>query len=296
MDLHQVRYFIAIAQSGSFTRAAEIAFVTQPTLSSAIAKLEAELGVLLFDRGTRGVRLTEGGQRFLPRARAILKEMEIARADFRGGHQTVSPRLRVGLLNTAPAQRLAPVLRTLTRLARGVRWSIIEGGVDDLEAQLNDGKLDLLITSLAPARKHYEQLPLFSDALRLAIPASSALSRQPRPALAELEDHPLIVRTHCEFLQPASRVLDRNRVKPMVIHRTRYDERALSLVASGLGACFIPDSFESARVKMIAMAGIEFKRAIGMQWSKMTQHPLVSDLIERFAADSKPRRARLIKG
>src|SRR5689334_11115167 len=112
MDLHQVRYFLAIAQSGSFTAAAEVAFVTQPTLSSAIAKLEAELGVHLFERGTRGVRVTEAGQRFLPRAHAILKEMEIARADFRGGEQKVSPRVRMGVLNTVPMSRVAPVLRT----------------------------------------------------------------------------------------------------------------------------------------------------------------------------------------
>jgi DNA-binding transcriptional LysR family regulator len=283
VDLHQIRYFLAIAQSGSFTAAAEVAFVTQPTLSSAMSKLEGELGVLLFERGTRGVRLTEGGQRFLPRARTILREMEVARADFRGGERKVSPRLRIGVLNSAPMNRVAPALRALTGLESGVRWSFVEGGVEELESQLNAGKLDFLITNLGPGRGHYQQLPLFSDALRLAVPASSALSRRRKVPARELEDQPLIVRTHCEHLQPASRVLDRDRVKPLVIHRTRYDERALSFVASGLGACFIPDSFSMPRVKMVAVTGIDFKRTIGIEWSGESEQPLVLSLIQRFA-------------
>ena len=292
MDLHQVRYFLAIADSGSFTRGAEVAFVTQPTLSSAIAKLEAELGVLLFERGARGVRLTEGGQRFLPRARAILKEMEIARADFRGGEQKISPRLRIGLLNTVPMQRIAPVLSALVRLEPGVRWTFVEGGVDDLEAQLNAAKLDLLITNLQSGRGHSEQLLLFNDALRLAMPATSARARKRTLPLDDLEDHPLIVRTHCEHLQSASRVLDRDRVKPMVVHRTRYDDRALALVAGGLGACFIPDSFAMAGVQMIAVAGVELGRSVGIEWPRKPQQPLVARVIERFAATRQARAKR----
>lgn len=284
MDLHQVRYFLAIAESGSFTRAAEVAFVTQPTLSSAISKLEDELGALLFERGSRGVRLTESGQRFLPRARAILKEMEIARADFRGGEQKISPRLRVGLLNTVSVKRVAPILRAWTRLEPGVRWNYVEGGMDELESQLNAGRLDFLITNLRSGRGHYEQLPLFTDALRLAVPASSVLARRQKLPVAELDGQALIVRTHCENLQPASRVLDRHRVKPMVIHRTRYDERALSLVAEGLGSCFIPDSFSMARIKMLPVAGIELRRTIGVEWPRTTQQSAAVRIIERFGA------------
>jgi DNA-binding transcriptional LysR family regulator len=287
MDLHQVRYFLAIAESGSFTAAAEVAFVTQPTLSSAMSKLEHELGALLFERGARGVRLTEGGQRFLPRARAILKEMEIARADFRGGEQKVSPRLRIGLLNTAPVKRVAPVLRALMRIEPRVRWTFTEGGVDDLESQLNAGKLDFLITNLLSGRGHYEQIPLFEDALRLAVPAVSAASRRRSLPLEELEDQPLIVRTHCEHLQRASRILDRDKIKPMVIHRTRYDERALSLVAGGLGACFIPDSFSMARVKMVSVNGIDLRRAVGLEWPRKPQQPFVASVLERLAAARK---------
>jgi LysR family hydrogen peroxide-inducible transcriptional activator len=287
MDLHQVRYFLAIAQSGSFTAAAEVAFVTQPTLSSAIGKLEAELGVRLFERGTRGVRLTDGGQRFLPRARAILREMEIARADFRGGEKEVSPRLRAGVLNTAPMHRVAPVLRALMRSRPVLRWSITEGGVDELESQLNAGRLDLAITSLSEDQAHYRKLLLFEDALRLAVRGGSPAARTRRLALAGLQDQPLIVRTHCEHLQHASRVLDREQVRPMVIHRTRFDERALGLVAEGIGACFIPDSFALPGVKMMTVAGIDLPRRVRIQWLASSAAPLVSEVMDELASSQR---------
>src|SRR5271156_3471814 len=81
MELHQLRYFCAIAETASFSRAAEQSHISQPSLSQQIRKLEDELGVRLFDRLGRSVRLTELGHAFLPRARTVLRELESARGD-----------------------------------------------------------------------------------------------------------------------------------------------------------------------------------------------------------------------
>src|ERR1700726_5295625 len=81
MELHQLRYFCAAAETGSFSRAAEQSHVSQPSLSQQILKLEGELGARLFDRLGRSVRLTEIGRTFLPRARAVLRELEAAKGD-----------------------------------------------------------------------------------------------------------------------------------------------------------------------------------------------------------------------
>src|SRR5258708_29586654 len=144
MDVHQIRYFIAVAEAGSFPRAAGLAFVTQPTLSSGIAKLEAELGARLFERQPRGARLSPEGHRFLPRARAILREIEGARAEFRGPRRRA--RLRLGILATIPLERTPPLLTRLSEQAPDIAWRYTEGSVDELDALLDAGRLDLAVT------------------------------------------------------------------------------------------------------------------------------------------------------
>src|ERR1700756_5850514 len=100
MELHQLRYFCAVAETGSFSRAAEHSHVAQPSLSQQILKLEDELGARLFDRLGRSVRLTAGGQAFLPRARAVLRDLEAAKGDVVERKDSVAGSLTVGVIPT----------------------------------------------------------------------------------------------------------------------------------------------------------------------------------------------------
>jgi len=100
MEVHQLRYFCAVAETGSFTRAAEREQVAQPSLSQQILKLEEELGVRLFDRLGRSVRLTDLGQIFLPRARAILMELRSAKEEVAEKQSSVSGPLCLGVIPT----------------------------------------------------------------------------------------------------------------------------------------------------------------------------------------------------
>jgi LysR family hydrogen peroxide-inducible transcriptional activator len=280
MDVHQIRYFVAVADAGSFTRAAALAFVTQPTLSSGIAKLEAELGARLFDRQPRGARLSPEGHRFLPRARAILREIEGARAEFRGPRRRA--RLRLGILATVPLERTAALLTRLAEQAPDIAWRYTEGTVDELDALLDAGRLDVAVTQLSKGGGR-ERRPLFGDRQELAVAVGSGLrgdALDPRV----LDGRPLIVRVHCEALTRMSRVLDRQAIRPAVVHRTRRDERALAMVAAGLGVCLMPNSFRQRGVRMVPVAGIEVERAVGLEWPRGAQQGLVKDLVARCEA------------
>ncbi len=280
MDVHQIRYFIAVAEAGSFTRAAGLAFVTQPTLSSGIAKLEAELGARLFERQPRGARLSPEGHRFLPRARAILREIEGARAEFRGPRRRA--RLRLGILATIPLERTAPLLTRLSEQAPDIAWRYTEGSVDELDALLDAGRLDLAVTRLSRAGGR-ERRPLFSDRQALAVATGSGLRGEPLDPHA-LDGRPLIVRVHCEALTRMSRVLDRLGIRPAVVHRTRRDERALAMVAAQLGVCLLPDSFRHRGVRMVAVGGIDVERAVGLEWTRGAHHTLVREIVGRCEA------------
>lgn len=115
MELHQLRYFCAIAETGSFSRAAQQSHVSQPSLSQQIQKLENELGARLFDRLGRTVRLTELGSAFLPRARAVLRDVEAARSDVVERKTAVSGPLRIGVIPTIGPYFLPSVLASFSR-------------------------------------------------------------------------------------------------------------------------------------------------------------------------------------
>src|ERR1700675_3440325 len=126
MELHQLRYFCAVADTGSFSRAAEQSHISQPSLSQQILKLESELGARLFDRLGRSVRLTDLGKTLLPRARAILRELEAAkgevmeRKDFVGGFVTV------GVIPTVAPYFLPPALSLFAKQFPQARLTVSE--------------------------------------------------------------------------------------------------------------------------------------------------------------------------
>src|SRR2546426_12491357 len=109
MELHQLRYFCAVAETGSFSRAAEHSHVSQPSLSQQILKLEDELGARLFDRLGRSVRLTEVGKAFLPRARGVLRELEAARGDVVEQKESIGGCVEGGAAPTGRPRPLPPL-------------------------------------------------------------------------------------------------------------------------------------------------------------------------------------------
>jgi DNA-binding transcriptional LysR family regulator len=149
MELRHLRYFVAIAEERSFTRAAERLWVAQPGLSTQMRRLEAELGVRLFDRHTRGVEVTQAGALFLERARAALTAADAARctgSDLEGG---LAGAVSVGVATAARWNRTAAVLERFAQERDGVELTVLEGYGGTLWRDLRDGRLDAVI---APAR------------------------------------------------------------------------------------------------------------------------------------------------
>jgi DNA-binding transcriptional LysR family regulator len=264
MDLKQIRYFVAVADAGSFSAGAKRAFVTQPTLSVAIAALEADLGFRLFERRARGVALTPRGELALQHARAVLRESEGLRtAD---AHPVVRKPLKLGLLPTLAPRLVATVLGRLQRLDAQRAWLTEDAALLRLKQRLAGGRYDAIFTNLGASEPGHRQIELAADAQALAVPRAA----RPRGAVTPviLMGQPLIVRVHCEQLQAASRLLDDHHVKPVVVARTDSDARALAMVAAGLGSCLIPDSFRHDGVTFVRPDGVDLRRRLGLEWIK----------------------------
>src|SRR5258706_11835797 len=126
MEIHQLRYFCAVAETSSFSRAAVQSHVSQPSLSQQILKLEDELGARLFDRLGRSVRLTELGKTFLPRARAVLRELEAAKGDVDERKDSVGGSICIGVIPTIAPPFLPPRPSSFSRQFPHARPTIVE--------------------------------------------------------------------------------------------------------------------------------------------------------------------------
>ncbi|WJV50791.1 LysR family transcriptional regulator [Streptomyces flavofungini] len=148
MELQQMRYVVAVAETNSFTRAAERCLVVQSALSHQIARLEKELGARLFERTSRRVRLTPAGAAFLPAARQCLDAAERAAAEVAAAVGEVRGRLAVGLIPTVAAVDVPGALRDFRRRYAQVRISLRVGASDDLIEQVREGSLDVAFLGL----------------------------------------------------------------------------------------------------------------------------------------------------
>lgn len=263
MNLQQIRYLCAVADAGSFSGGAKRAYVSQPTLSAAISDLEVELGVRLFERRKRGVVLTAEGEPVLNHARAVLREIE----QLKQANAEVPRRrlLRMGVLPTIPPDFVATVLRRLQTADPDQPWVLEDASTRLLDSRLEAGRYAVILTNLGskPAADR-QRCHLMEDRQVLQIPRKVAPLGKITPRF--LDNYPLIVRTHCEHLQPASRILDQWHVKPRVVARTDDDARAIALVAAGIGACLMPSSFHHDSVATIKPVGVDLRRTIGMEW------------------------------
>ncbi|KAA2257552.1 LysR family transcriptional regulator [Solihabitans fulvus] len=148
MELQQLRYVLAVAETNSFTRAAERCLVVQSALSHQIARLERELGARLFERTSRRVRLTPAGAAFLPAARQCLDAAERAAAEVAAAVGEVRGRLAVGLIPTVAAVDLPGALREFRQRYPHVRISLRVGASDDLAEQVREGVIDVAFLGL----------------------------------------------------------------------------------------------------------------------------------------------------
>src|SRR3954451_3433965 len=181
VDLQQLRYVVAVAELGNFTRAAERCFVVQSALSHQVAKLAQELGARLFHRTSRAVSLTPAGTAFLPAARECLLAAERARALVAAATGEIRGRLAVGMIPTAAAVDVPAVLRAFHREHPQVRVSLLTGGSDVLAGQVRDGELDVAFLGLA-------------EGVEIPGVTSRPLARDPLAALVA-PDHRLAART-----------------------------------------------------------------------------------------------------
>lgn len=273
MDIYQLRYFLAVVETSNFSRAAERAFVSQPTLSTGIKKLETELGAPLFNRDARKISLTEAGRRFLPHARTIIYECNAAKTDIT--RKNPVQRLQLGLLRSAPSSRIAALLNDFGKAHPDIQISIKDGTPAQLQRWLDEGRVDLAI-SLPPEDISNTQFTrLYTWKFMLAVPSSHSFANRNVIPLKELDGLDFLHRSHCEGETEVTRSFSSAGVNPHIVFRTDQDEKALAYVGAGLGLCMMPDILTGPGVTLVPVEGINIDRVIGLIWLRESEKDLI---------------------
>lgn len=266
MELHQLRYFCAVAVTGSFSRAAEQSHVSQPSLSQQILKLEAELGARLFDRLGRSVRLTEVGKTFLPRARAVLRELEAARGEVMESKDTISGPVTIGVIPTVAPYFLPLALAAFWKKFPEATVSVIEDITPALLDRLRAGTIDIALLALPVRGNEFQSVSLLSEPMFAAFPKNHRLARRISVELRELrkEQFLLLRDGHC-FRENALAACDRARVAPQVVFESGQFSSLLGLVSAGVGVSLVPAMACARRsdVRFVRISDPSASRTIG---------------------------------
>jgi LysR family hydrogen peroxide-inducible transcriptional activator len=293
MEMHQLRYVVAVARAGNFSRAAEQCHVSQPSLSQQILKLEEELGERLFDRMKREARLTPHGEAFLPRALKILEEVDLAKREASDAQGLLRGRLIVGVLPTIAPYLLPELLVAFAKKFPGVEIVVHEDTTAQLLKLAQACEIDFALASRPIQDERMEVKDLFTEELRVALPHGHWLTRKRTVSLADLEHEPFIVMKegHCLGDQ-VLKFCERRDLKPTVAFRSAQLETLQALVCSGMGISLVPAM--AARSKRVdlpeyrSVLGPKPERKIVAVWPK--QRPVgraASEFLKQVSARSK---------
>jgi LysR family hydrogen peroxide-inducible transcriptional activator len=273
MELHQLKYFVAAAESGNVTRAAARCHVAQPSMSQQIKKLEDDLGVSLFDRLGRGIVLTDAGRALLPRARRIMSEVRETEANLKREADDCHGMLMVGAIPTMAPYLLPPAVGRLRAEHPECQVSVREDLTENLVEALADNEIDCALVSTPLQHELLEVEVLADEELLVVVPSDHPAAGRKELSPQEISGQPTITleEMHCLGRQIQGFCATR-RIVPRVICRTTQLSTIIELVVLGMGVSLVPEmaakADRSGRCRYLRVRPGKPVRQIGVAWRR----------------------------
>ena len=245
MTLTELRYIVAVARERHFGHAAQSCFVSQPTLSVAIKKLEEELGVTLFERGPGEVSVTPVGQRVVEQAQRVLEEASRVKELAAAGHDPLAGTLRLGAIYTIGPYLLPKLIPVLRRMAPAMQLMIQENFTHRLAEMLKQGEVDVILVALPFSESGVATRAVYDEPFLVALPQGHALEKKKHITSDELARESLLLlgSGHCFRDQVLDLCSNVQRSKRGALARTLEGgslETIRQMVASGVGVTVLP--------------------------------------------------------
>lgn len=288
MELHQLRYFLAVARTRNFSRAAEQCHVAQPSLSQQIMKLEGELEERLFERTKREVSLTPAGELFRQHAERVIEALEEAKDSVRDVSGLVQGRVVLGALPTIAPYYLPKRMRKFTERFPGVELIVHEDTTAQLVQAVLAKEIDLALVSLPVERRGLTAVEFFHEPLLAALPAKHRLARRATLKLDDLECEAFILMKEGHCL--AGQALQFCRLRgfaPRVSFRSAQIETVLAFVAAGWGVSMVPGMARGEHGRDVVyrpIAGVT--RSIGIVYRESRPLSRAAQAVFEFLRDS----------
>lgn len=242
MEMQQVRYFLALARTLNFTRAAEQSNVSQPALTRAIQQLEHELGGPLFHRERANTHLSELGRMMLPYLEQIHAQTEAAKQQAKAIRKLDNVVLRIGAMCTIGPAVIADLIVKFRIAHPNVDLEVVEEGSVELMEMLTKGELHLSLFGLPePLDVRFHGLPLFQERFVIAIPPDHPLAAHNVVRCVDTHEQPYVSRANCEIFDHARRQLRAHGVHWKKVFSSERDDWVQGMIKAGLGIGFFPE-------------------------------------------------------
>ena len=265
MDIQNIRAFLMVAETQSFSRAAEKLFLTQPAISKRIATLEDSLDCQLFDRLGKNIQLTQAGQALIPSYQRILSEINETRRIISTLRSEVSGHLRFGTSHHIGLHRLPPILKHYTRLYHQVELDIQFMDSEQAAALILKGSIELaLITLPDEIENHLSTIPVWTDTMYCVVAKDHVLSKQKYVTIKQLSEHGVLLQAQSTHTRDIIDQALKLNPEIKIIMESNYLETIKAMIQNGLGWGVLPESMIDSSLHKLKIKGIKMQRQLGV--------------------------------
>jgi DNA-binding transcriptional LysR family regulator len=256
LEMHQIRYFLAVCETLNFTRAAEQCNVTQPALTRAIQKLEDELGGLVFRRERHLSHLTDLGRLMRPQLEQVWKQTEAAKTTAKSFLKLDNAALNLGLMCTIGPLRGIGFLNDFQRAHPGIEVTLLEGVPSKLGELLHAGSLDVAVMAQpGPFDERFVVHKLYREHFVIAFPPGHRFEAQNAIRFKEVDGEAYLRRINCEYFDHLDAIAGQLGVSVRFAYRSEREDWIQTMVMAGMGICFAPEY-------SVVVPGLQTRRVI----------------------------------
>ncbi|MEC1420958.1 LysR family transcriptional regulator [Bacillus subtilis] len=291
MEWEQLEYFQTLARIQHVTKAAETLSITQPALSRSIVRLENYLGVPLFDRQGRSIKLNKYGERFLKRVDSIIKEFTEGKEEIQSLLKPDQGEVSLGFLHTLGTTIVPNLIGAFKNQYPNVHFQLNQSHSNQLLDKLKSGELDLCLLASFPVESNIMWKPLWKEELFLFLPKNHVLATREDITLNEIANEPFVLMKEGFALRVTiDHIFEQVNINPNIVFEGEEAATIAGFVAAGLGVSILPDfkGLDQTNIAKVRISWPRFERTVGISWIEEKYLPPVTENFKQYIINQFP--------